>query len=185
MLRMDPDWWSSRVAVADSGCWLWQKFLSRGYGHIWMNGRNHGAHRVAWASRNGPVPDGMFVCHSCDVRSCVNPEHLFIGTQQDNIQDARSKGRLATGLKHGRHTHPETNPRGSRHGRTTKPERTARGVRHARAVLNDDKVRMIRRLSMQGLKDKEIADIIGQAASTVFLVRTGRNWSHVLDLEPV
>ena len=53
------------------------------------------AHRLAWAAANGPVPDGMCVLHSCDVRACINPKHLFLGTNKDNTQDMVTKGRHA------------------------------------------------------------------------------------------
>ena len=56
-----------------------------------------GAHRISWMLHRGPIPDGMYVCHRCDVRECVNPDHLFVGTSLDNWQDMDAKGRAVLG----------------------------------------------------------------------------------------
>lgn len=79
-----------------SGCHLWITRCSEdGYGQFWINGRTANAHRVAWEMANGrPVPDGLSVCHRCDVRSCVNPDHLWLGTTDDNMKDKARKGRV-------------------------------------------------------------------------------------------
>lgn len=83
----------AKVDKTDS-CWLWTagKF-GTGYGAIVVSRKVEKAHRISWELAHGPVPDGLYVLHKCDVRSCVNPEHLFLGSQGDNIRDAVSKGR--------------------------------------------------------------------------------------------
>ena len=82
-------------------CWLWTASVFReryGYGKF-QAGENRAntrvvyAHRYSWELVNGPVPDGLFVCHHCDNPPCVNPAHLFVGTHQDNVDDMMSKGR--------------------------------------------------------------------------------------------
>lgn len=76
------------------GCWLWNTTKDRGwYGQFWFEGRRLGAHRVSYILFKGPIPDGYFVCHSCDVPACCNPDHLFLGTHQENMRDMRLKKR--------------------------------------------------------------------------------------------
>ena len=75
-------------------CIEWDGYRGpRGYGRRWFDGAYISAHRAAWIEINGPIPDGMYVCHKCDNPPCVNAGHLFLGTQLDNMRDMWSKGR--------------------------------------------------------------------------------------------
>jgi hypothetical protein len=99
------------------GCWLWTGAINgRGYGTFSANQRVQNASRVSWLLRHGTIPKDASVCHTCDVPTCVNPDHLFIGTHKDNMQDAAIKGRF-----------------GSR-----------AGMANAHSKLTDDDVRQIR-----------------------------------------
>lgn len=88
-----------RMVKKTEACWLWTGTLDRrGYGRIWRIG-NHTrdrAHRVSWEIHRGPIPEGSFVLHTCDVRHCVNPDHLFLGDHEANMADMAAKGRGAS-----------------------------------------------------------------------------------------
>lgn len=81
-------------SVRWEGCWEWNRGRDKdGYGKFWLDGRTEQAHRVAWETFRGPIPDGKIICHHCDNPPCVNPDHLFLGTHLDNTLDAEAKGR--------------------------------------------------------------------------------------------
>ena len=89
------------IAVPESGCLLWEGcFTSDGYGQLKVKGKMMKAHRVSWELHKGPIPGGLQVCHKCDTPACVNPDHMFIGSDKDNTQDAIKKGRFS-GFKPG------------------------------------------------------------------------------------
>jgi hypothetical protein len=93
-----------KITVSDTGCWIWNgclKSCRRGthrYGWVTYNKKQMAAHRAAWIIFNGELPKGAVVCHKCDVPSCTNPDHLFVGTQLDNVRDMVAKGRKWKGL---------------------------------------------------------------------------------------
>lgn len=81
--------------VTESGCWIWMGYTNpQGYGRTPWSGRILAAHRIIYEHFKGPIPEGMLACHSCDVPSCCNPDHIFIGTEYDNAIDAFRKGRM-------------------------------------------------------------------------------------------
>jgi hypothetical protein len=85
-----------------SKCWIFKILASESrnikfnYGHLWENGKFHPAHRISYRAFNGPLIDGKFICHSCDVPSCVNPNHLFQASPKSNMDDAANKRRLGS-----------------------------------------------------------------------------------------
>lgn len=81
-------------------CWLWSGTLTdTGYGHMWYLGKRERCHRISYKLSFGEIPKGLLVCHHCDVRNCVNPSHLFLGTKKDNAHDMVVKGRHASQIK--------------------------------------------------------------------------------------
>ncbi len=82
------------IPEPNSGCWLWLGSVTQsGYGNAWTNGKNMRAHRLSWMIHNGDIPKEMCVLHRCDTPACINPGHLFLGTQLENIKDRDAKGR--------------------------------------------------------------------------------------------
>lgn len=84
------------IPIPESGCWLWErqnKGGSSNYGLTYVNGKRITAHRQSWIENNGPIPTGMHVLHKCDVPLCVNPNHLYLGTHQQNMRDLHERTR--------------------------------------------------------------------------------------------
>lgn len=134
-----------------TGCWNWTAArYTNGYGHFMLSeGNDRPAHRVSYEFHCGPIPDGIFVCHHCDNRLCINPDHLFLGTPAENMADMVAKGR---------------------HG-------TLRGIECGRAILNESDVLAIR--AAVGVTQKELGLRYGVGARQISYIRSGKSWSHI------
>ena len=135
-------------------CWLWTGAQSSDkYGCFGLDGRTVAAHRVAWMLTNGPIPSGLLVCHSCDNPRCVNPDHLWLGTNADNARDRDQKGRCrARGLP---------------------------GDRSTNHKLTSDRVTEIRRLVESGEQQKDVAKRFGVHKATVNDLVLRKTWASV------
>jgi hypothetical protein len=144
--------------VAESGCWVWTgTVLKSGYGNFYRGDElgAETAHRWSYVHFKDEIPDGMFVCHKCDVRSCVNPDHLFVGTQKENMQDAKAKGRISGG-------------------------NGIVGTDQHLSKLNEDAVRYIRQHYTGAHGEvKEFATKFGVTISTALKVAKNQTWRHV------
>jgi len=122
-------------------------------------------------------PGDLFVCHTCDTPSCVNPVHLWLGTNADNMQDAKAKNRMATGDRNGSRLHPGRRPRGEAHYSQTQPERLLRGEDNGRAKLTWESVRDIRsRYAASGVTLRSLAVEYDVSSSMISLVVNHKNW---------
>lgn len=138
--------------IPEAGCWLWTGATSRGYGVLGGSGRTTvKAHRAMYERYVGPIPAGMFLCHRCDVRECVNPHHMFIGTAADNNRDMREKGR----------------------------NKQVRGDVVKNAILTADIVRAIRKLHAETRSKHGVAKAFGLNVGTVSSVIYRINWKHI------
>lgn len=170
----------SRVdrSAGPDACWPWVggTFHSFGYGVMKFNGKNHGAHRIAYELSNGPIPNGLCVCHACDNPPCCNPVHLWVGTNVENTADRNSKGRNARGEK----VRSGTYYFGSDHWSNIKPERVARGERQGLSRLTEDSVREIRRrYAQESVTLAELGQEFGVSSVSIHNIVRRRTWAHL------
>lgn len=168
-LATAPARFNRKLRKNEKGCWIWTAAtFKNGYGRLLMGGRTSYAHLIAWQLVGRTIPAGHKLCHTCDSRACVNPDHLFTGTRSDNMQDMISKGRAGWQID------PEAfRARGHVLGTTY------RGERHAKAKLKERDVIAIRVLIASGVKHREIAKEYGVATSTIGNIGTRHHWRSV------
>jgi len=146
-------------------CWLWTGYVTpTGYGmHNVSKTVVYRAHRYAWQVVNGEIPDGLFVCHRCDVRNCVRPDHLFLGTHAENMSDRNRKGRQAKGKQNWNKVPPK-------------------GERNPAAQLTWNQVREIRVRLAAGESCRSLGRIFGVSKSTISAIRCGHIWNEPNDV---
>lgn len=150
---LEVRFWEKVIKNDADSCWPWiGALLNSGYGQIGSTrtGIFHQAHRLSWILHNGPIPNGLQCLHKCDNRKCVNPNHLWLGTNLDNVRDKVLKNRHIYGSK----------------------------VPHAK--LTDDKVRLIRNMKTESrMPSTKIAKLFGVCATTIDSIIKNRSWKHV------
>lgn len=156
------------IPVPGPGCWLWLATIGKnGYGRNSTGKRSYQeAHRASYEAFRGNIPAGMCVCHKCDTPTCVNPDHLFLGTHQQNMMDRARK--VACGLRPAAKNSRVNGWRGHTHGYSYN-----RGQSNGKSKLTAEQVREIR--SMAGTQ-RQIAQRFGVSRSAINDILSGRNW---------
>lgn len=138
--------WEKVDKNLESGCWEWTAQIApNGYGRFYTD-KNTSAHRASWEIHYGKIPKRMLVCHRCDNKKCVNPKHLFVGTNKDNLEDMRIKGR------------------------------SLRGEKNTGSKLNRSQVKQIRAMLNKGINQEQIAREFEVAKNTVSRISTRERW---------
>jgi len=148
-----------KFEVADSGCWNWTAAtvgLHFNYGKFWLNGKYGKAHRASYILHVAEIPNGLWVLHKCDNPSCVNPEHLFLGSRQDNVNDMLSKKRG------GQHKNPP------------------KGDRRKDSKLTEAAVRDILKRCSSGESQSNVAKLYGVGQPTVHKIVHKQRWAHIV-----
>lgn len=153
------DAFESRYIKGDiNKCWEWKGWKNKaGYGYFSFDGLKHAAHRHAYILKNGLTADGLMICHKCDNPSCVNPDHLFAGTNGDNVRDAYSKNRRKP-------VPVESMPRGN--------------SCHLSKLTERDVIK-IKQLIQDGKGNTEIAKIYNVVHQTISCIRNNKTWKHI------
>lgn len=137
------------TVVDDNNCWIWQGSKHRqGYGNLNYKRIPSLAHRVSWMVHKGDIPEGVKVCHKCDITSCVNPDHLFLGTQKENVSDAIQKGKYSNRL-----------------------------IGKRRNKLNHEQVQEIKKLHCDGINRKDLEIKFSVSKTCIAKILTNRSWN--------
>lgn len=146
----------NNVTLTNNECWEWNKSLRLGYAQIIAFGQSWFGHRLSYKIFKGDFPNDLFVCHRCDNKKCINPEHLFLGTPKDNVIDMMNKGR----------------------------QNHAKGTNAGRAKLCDSKVLEARRLyKYENIGYSKLARRYGVTSRTIYSAVNGKTWKHLKESE--
>lgn len=142
------------IPEPNSGCWIWLLWINpQGYGAVALGNKTFKAHRVSYELATGVrPPEGLDVCHRCDVRCCVNPDHLFLGSRKDNMADCISKGRFSF---------------------------TGRGEENPQSKLTPDEVAKIKHALDRGVSMAALGREYNVTKQCICHIRDGLTWSHV------
>jgi len=139
----------------NTGCWDFtgSKDL-KGYGKLWDGNTMRSAHRISFIEYKGSIPDGLFVLHKCDNPGCINPDHLFLGTHNENMEDMRKKGRSCT-------------------------EKRLCGSRNFNSKLSENDIPKIKKRLLNGESCKKIAESYSVDRTTISFIKNGTTWKHL------
>jgi len=141
------------IPVPESGCWIWLGSTDRkGYGRICINYKDYAAHRLSYQIYKGDIPSEMSVLHDCDTPSCVNPSHLHLGTQRDNLREMTERKRRSIGCKN------------------------QQGVKNGRSKLTDELILEIRSDERRQI---DIAKDYGITQASVSSIKRLETWKHI------
>lgn len=135
-----------------NGCWEWQGMKKSGYGYFSINRKDLAVHRIMYEKHKGKIPKGINVCHFCDNPLCCNPDHLWIGSQSDNIKDMISKKR----------------------------DYKSFGINHHKCKITEEDVYIIRQKYKEGMKMKSIHRLLNIPYRTIQHICTNNTWKHLL-----
>jgi len=157
MRTAEDRFWSKVNKRSNDECWLWRGGTSiQGYGRFWLDGSMVQAHRFSWEIANGKIPDGdgphgTCVCHTCDVPGCVNPRHMFLGSNAENLHDMKIKGRADN----------------------------REGSRNPGATLDENCVVAMRELYRNGWRACDLCQLFGVTSGAVSNIIHRKSWRHV------
>ena len=149
--KIDNNFFLDRICIDNNGCWNWKKSKSKsGYACITWKGQKKRGNRISYQTFKGMIPEGLLVCHQCDNRLCLNPEHLFLGNQKENMRDAQKKNR------------------------------SIKGEKVSISKLKEKEVLQIREMAKMREKSHEkIGEMFGVSQSTVSLIAKRLIWKHI------